>query len=176
MLPRVLLVETRTVHADHRFVGVDVTSPATSREVQVHRTTIVVASEARIELVRAFELVSRLLFVIELKVVTHDVPIFRVVTDSTVTRKGFMRHHRPPLAAPTLTRYERVTVECHDAPRKEQRHRSGSSEHSLLVRRGGFHGNLDIPDPLACTARRHCRRRASLASDNPRTPTWREYL
>jgi len=100
--PTGLLVAALTVQTQRRGVRVGVTSAAAPGGKGRHRAAIVVASQARRPGVRALERLTRLLLVIEGKILAQDVPSVGAVADSAIAGKCRMRHEGSPSAAPPL--------------------------------------------------------------------------
>ncbi len=119
--PTDLLMAPLAVQAQRRTVRVRVTSSASTGGKGGHRAAIVVASQAGRRGVHALERITRLLLVIEGKVLAQDIPPVSDMADSTIAGKCLMRHDGSPSAAPPLPwRVQPAIDQSHSRHRREQ--------------------------------------------------------
>ena len=117
--PTDLLVAPFAIQPERGGMRVRVAPSAPPGDVELHRATIVVASQASRRSVCALERVTGFFFMIEREVLAEDVPSLRDVADAAVAGKLLVRYNGPPSAAPSLSRGIQPAIE-----QGRRRHRS----------------------------------------------------
>ncbi len=100
--PTGLLVTSFAIQPERGGVRVRVAPAASTRDVGLHRTAIIVAAQACCRSVRPLQRITGLFLMIEGEVLTKDVPALRDMAEAAIAGKGLVRHDGAPPAAPPL--------------------------------------------------------------------------
>ncbi len=110
-VPGPLIVATLTVQSQGGSMRIGMTPAASTGHVDPDRPPVIMAAQAGGRGMGPFQGIAGLSGVIKGKILTHDVPSIRDVTEPAVTRKGLVRHKRPPRVIPALPGYRRTTIQ-----------------------------------------------------------------